>query len=207
MNADLVLYAAIAVAVIALGMVGFNVLSRFAVRLLAIPGVVVHEVAHKQTCDLVGVPVQEVKYVGLGDPPGYVRHGQPERYRTLFAISVAPFVANTAVAFAAFLGLALLVRTTGGITASRETLAAGLVLGWLGVAVGAHAFPSTGDARGLWKRSRAEWRRSPIVLLGVPAVVAIYAVNLLSRLWVDVLYAVGLGILAFRIVGAGPLVP
>ena len=216
MAAEYALLAVAVVAVLALAttaVVGLGYVLSIAYSLFTIPGVVVHEFAHKQACDLAGVPVLEAVYFRFGDPPGYVRHHQPDRYRTSFVISVAPFLVNTAVALAAFLGLAALVSATGHggtspsdwleavETVSRETLAAGLLLAWLGFSVGMHAFPSTGDARTLWTRSRAEWRRSPVVLLGIPVVVVIYIANLLSWLWADVFYALALALAAFAVVG------
>jgi hypothetical protein len=204
-NAEYLTYAGavvIAVVVLIAVIVGISTLFWLLFRLASIPGVVVHEFAHKQACDLVGVPVVDVVYFRFGDPAGYVRHGQPRRYRESFVVSVAPFLVNTVVALVAFLGLATLVSTSGDIRgASSRQIAAMVVLGWVGLSIGTHAFPSTGDANTLWKRSRAEWRRSPRVLLGVPFVIVIYVANLLSRLWADVLYAVGLGILAFSVVG------
>lgn len=213
--------AAFVLAVLVIVIVGMDALVRLVARLFAAPGVVVHEFAHKQACDLVGVPVVEVVYFSFGNPPGYVRHGQPRRYRASFAISVAPFLVNTVVSLAAFFGVATLLFSNGiGVAleagdaasvasaalaelgaASSETLALAAVLGWLGLSIGMGAFPSTGDANTLWARSRAEWRRSPIVLLGVPVVAVIYLVNLLSRLWADVFYALALAVAAFYAVG------
>jgi len=208
-NAETVAYAVAAVgAIVALTalVVGISTLLWLLVRLFTIPGVVVHEFAHKQACDLVGVPVVEVVYFRFGDPAGYVRHSQPDRYREAFVVSVAPFLVNTVVAFAAFLGLAALVSTTGDPwAAASETVAIAAVLGWFGFSIGMHAFPSTGDANTLWRRSRLEWRQSPTVLLGIPVVIVIYVANLLSWLWADVLYAIGLGILAFSVVGTVPV--
>lgn len=193
-----------AVAVLTVALVGITTLVWFLWRLGSVPGVVVHEFAHERACRLVGVPVLEVVYFRFGDPAGYVRHAQPERYREAFVVSVAPFLVNSVVAFVAFCGLAAVVSTTADIrTASSGTIAVAFVLGWVGLSVGAHAFPSNGDANGLWKRSRAEWRQSPRVLLGVPVVVVIYVANALSWLWADVLYAVGLFLLATRVVGVG----
>ncbi|WP_084177318.1 DUF3267 domain-containing protein [Natrinema saccharevitans] len=199
-----VLAAVVAVTALAAVVLGFEALLGLLLRLLAAPGVVVHELAHEAACRLVGVPVLEVKYFGLGDPPGYVRHGQPDRYRESFVISVAPFLVNTVVAFGCFVGLATIVAGVDGIgDAPRSTVAAAAVLGWLGLAIGTQAFPSTGDARTLWNRSRAEWRRSPSVLVGVPIVAVIYLANLLSRLWADVAYAAALFVAAAWTVGLG----
>ena len=213
--------AVLAVVILTVVVAAVRSLSRLLLRLAAAPGVVVHELAHKQVCDLVGVRVTEVAYFRLGDPPGYVHHEQPDRYRESFAISVAPFLVNSVVSLAAFLGFAALASSmgvvdalgAGGVTdtigalwdalasASTVALALAVALGWLGFAVGMQAFPSTGDANTLWSRSRSEWRRSPVVLLGVPVVVVIYLVNLLSWLWADVLYALGLAVAAFYAVG------
>ena len=175
----------------------------FFIQLITFPGVVVHEFAHKKACDYLGVPVGDVVYFQLGSPAGYVQHLEPERYRDSFVIGVAPFLINTILAFTLFLGLATLTIAGGsdGVAPSAAGVP-GLVLLWLGISVGMHSFPSTGDANTLWNRSRAEWREAPIVLVGVPIVVVIYVVNLLSRLWADLFYAIGLLLLAAMVVGS-----
>ncbi|WP_247002957.1 metalloprotease family protein [Halosolutus gelatinilyticus] len=175
-------------------------------RLFALPGVVIHEFAHKCACDLVGVPVVEVVYFRFGDPAGYVRHARPERYRASFTISVAPFLVNTVVSFWLFLALAALVSTVGDLRTARPwVLTSAIALGWFALSIGIAAVPSTGDANTLWNRSRSEWRRSPIVLLGIPVVLVIYVANLLSWLWADVLYALAIGLIAFYLFGLAPI--
>ncbi|SEH13186.1 Putative zincin peptidase [Natronorubrum sediminis] len=202
----------VALVAVAVAVSGFSYLLWLVLRVFSAPGVVVHEFAHKQACDAAGVPVAEVVYFRLGDPPGYVRHHHPKRYRTSFLISVAPFLVNTIISLVAFLGFAWLVTTTVDVAsvsaavadlrvAPPETLALVGLSGWLGLSVGMQAFPSTGDAKTLWTRSSSEWRQSPLVLLGVPVVVVIYVANLLSWLWADVLYALALGVAAFSVVG------
>ncbi|AHG00457.1 hypothetical protein HALLA_18295 [Halostagnicola larsenii XH-48] len=175
--------------------------------MLTIPGVVVHEFAHKKACDLMGVPVVDVAYFRLGTPAGYVQHREPDRYRQSFVVSIAPFLLNTVLAFCLFVALAIVVRSSGVLEGGvgletalpgEEIVAAVVVLGWLGFAIGSQAFPSTGDARTLWKRSQSEWRRSPAVLLGIPFVIAIYVANLLSWFFLDTLYALGLLVLAVQ---------
>lgn len=177
----------------------------FFFSLLTIPGVVVHEFAHKKACDLMGVPVVDVAYFRLGAPAGYVQHREPDRYRQSFVVSIAPFLLNTVLAFCLFVALAIVVRSSGileggvGLETAlpgEEIVAAVVVLGWLGFSIGSQAFPSTGDAKTLWTRSRSEWRRSPAVLLGIPFVIAIYVANLLSWFFLDTLYALGLLALA-----------
>jgi hypothetical protein len=192
------------VAVLALVVTGLWRLLRFGLHLFAFPGVVVHEFAHASACRAVGVPVLEVVYFRFGNPPGYVRHANPARYRQSVVISVAPFLVNTVVAFGSFLAAGAFVAT-GGDGLALESAVVVAVFGWIGLSVGMHAFPSTGDARTLWVRSRREWRRSPIVLLGVPVVALIYVVNLLSWLWAHVIYALGLLAAALYLASLLPL--
>ncbi len=155
--------------------------------LVTFPGVIVHEFAHKKACDYADVPVLETCYFRVGTPAGYVRHLEPERYRESFIISVAPFFVNSVVGFGLLVGYAIL---EAGMAGGEGTLgSASTLFLWLGISIGAHSFPSTGDANTLWNRSRAERKESPVVLLGVPIVVLIYLANLLSRFYLDFLYA------------------
>ncbi len=160
--------------------------------LVTFPGVVVHELAHKKTCDWFRVPVAEVCYFRIGDPAGYVLHAEPARYRHAMAISVAPFFLNTALAVGAFAALAVLLPESGSLEAIGYT--EGLLL-WLGLSFGLHAFPSTGDASALWNQTKSRWRSSPSALLGLPVIALIYVVNLLSMFWLDLVYAVALFLL------------
>lgn len=177
----------------------------FVVSLLTFPGVVVHELAHEKLCNALGVPVFEVTYFRLGNPAGYVLHGEPARYRDAFAISVAPFLVNTVLALALFGAVATAWGRPDGMGLVTDELGvAGWVLLWLGFSVGMHAFPSTGDAGEIWRRSRAEWRTAPLTLLGLPFVLVIYVANVLSILWFDAIYAFGLLVAASLVVTAVP---
>lgn len=174
----------------------------FLISLVTFPGVVVHEFAHKYVCDRYDVPVLEVCYFRLGNPAGYVLHDEPERFRASFAVSVAPFLVNTVLALASFGVVALLWGKPDGSGIFVEQLGAlGYGLLWFGASVGMHAFPSTGDAKGIWNRTRREWRSAPLVLLALPFVAIIYLANLLSFFWLDAIYALGLLFVAVASVG------
>lgn len=204
MPGEFVIYAvaaAVLIAALALAVTGIRCLLRIGLILFVFPGVAVHEFAHATACKVVGVPVLEVVYFRFDNPPGYVRHVNPARYRQSVVISVAPFLVNTVVSFGSFLGVGVLVVLTESVgTVEPEILIAGVVLTWIGLSVGMHAFPSTTDAKTLWTRSLREWRRSPVVLLGIPVVAVIYVVNLLSWLWAHVFYTLGLLVTAVYIV-------
>ena len=67
---------------------------------------------------------------------------------------------------------------------------------WLGISIGMHAFPSTHDAKNVWRLARQQARSlKPLVLLSFPLVVAIYAGNFLRIVWFDYLYGFALGLL------------
>lgn len=178
----------------------------FVISLATFPGVVVHEFAHEKVCDALGVPVFEVAYFRLGNPAGYVLHAEPERYRDAFAISVAPFLVNTLVAAGLFAIVAIRWGEPGGLGVATDELGAvGWAMVWIGLAVGMHAFPSTGDAGEIWRRTTSEWRSAPMVLLGLPFVLLIYLANLLSVLWFDAIYALGIFVATVSVVGSLPV--
>lgn len=143
------------------------------------PGVVLHEWSHKFFCDRVEVPVYEVKYFRFGDPAGYVRHGEVTRYGDAFLITIAPFIINSIVALLMFM-----------LPAFKVTGIFNLFFVWLGVSFAMHAFPSDGDAKHIWERSKSVWRQNPVALLGFPLVIIIRIANLLRMFWFDLIYAV-----------------
>lgn len=121
-------------------------------------GTVFHEFAHKTFAEDAGLEIKEVDYFSLdGGKLGYVTHEQPKTYKQLFAISVAPFLVNSA--FAIF---------TVGIIAGFITQTPfneigywqwGLILlgGWFGVSVALHSFPSGKDISNIYKASKYLW--------------------------------------------------
>lgn len=170
----------------------------FVIGLLTFPGVVIHEFAHKRCCDCRGVLTGDVVYFRLGNPAGYVEHARPDRFRDAFLIAVAPFAVNSVLAVVLFAGLMVLFPSETGMF---ESTTGAYVLLWLGVSVGMHAFPSNQDAKNLWTRALREWRELPAVILSLPVVGLIYLANLLSFVWFDLIYALGLYVLVVLVLG------
>lgn len=156
------------------------------IALLTFPGVIIHELAHKIFCEITGVRVYEVCYFRLGNPAGYVRHEPVRGYNQAFLIHVAPFLLNSILAFVIFL-FALHVIPEGYFQC---------FLGWLGISIAMHSFPSNEDANNLWSYSKRAWKEAPLALLGFPIVVLIKIANVLSIVWFDLLYAISLWVLA-----------
>jgi hypothetical protein len=66
---------------------------------------------------------------------------------------------------------------------------------WLGLSIGMHAIPSTGDANVLWKQaSHATKRLNPLAILSLPLVVVIYVANLGRVIWLDLAYGAAIGL-------------
>lgn len=165
----------------------------FLISLATLPGVMVHELAHQIFCYWTGTPVHRVCYFRLGNPAGYVIHGRAPGLWQHILIGVGPFFLNS------FTGLILGFAATYLDHRARGLTPGPLVLYWLAVSIGMHAFPSTGDARSIWS---AIWEKgTPILprLVGTPVVGVIYLGAFGSIFWLDLAYGalLVLGVPAF----------
>ncbi|HUE76096.1 MAG TPA: hypothetical protein VMP10_04640 [Chloroflexota bacterium] len=162
-------------------------------RLLALPGIVVHELAHYYFCLLAGARVHEVVFFRFGHPAGYVVHSAPRRFTAHLLISVGPLLVNSLLALLLFT-LArvtyLDVATSTLLEHHWSELAHLAVVAWLGLSVALQALPSSGDATSLWQVT--SWhlgRRHFLALAGVPVVGLIRLTNVLRAVFVDWIYA------------------
>ncbi|RYD85464.1 MAG: DUF3267 domain-containing protein [Sphingobacteriales bacterium] len=160
------------------------------ISIATFPGVIVHELAHQLFCRWFKVPVFGVCYFRFENPVGYVIHEPAkEVYQTVF-ISVGPFIINTILCFVIGFSAALQFKFD-----SANLL--DYLLMYLAISIGAHAFPSTGDASSLWnavvKSKTSSWFSKAIV---TPIVGFIYLGALGSFFWLDIIYgsAVALGL-------------
>jgi len=138
------------------------------ITIVTFPGVIVHELAHQFFCRLRRVAVFEVCYFRFGNPAGYVLHEIPRTAGDHLLIGIAPFFVNSL--------LGAIIALPGFIPLMHFKSAGPLdyFLAWLGLSITMHAFPSTGDAKGIWK---ALWgKRSSFFtkLIGAPVVGLIY---------------------------------
>ena len=165
----------------------------FLITWLTFPGVIVHESAHLLFCKLRHVPVFDVRFFRFdtSGPAGYVLHGKPSDFLSSFLISVGPFLVNSVLCvlfcFPAFIPVRLFEQ--------KDVLSYFWL--WLGLSIGMHAFPSTGDAKVLWGAAReAASEGSLLAIVTFPIVALIYAANIGSIFWLDFLYGafIGLGL-------------
>ena len=67
----------------------------FLIAVLTFPGVIVHEIGHRLSADLLQVPVYQVCYFRFGNPAGYVIHGPVKGIKDSLLISIMPMITNT----------------------------------------------------------------------------------------------------------------
>ncbi len=79
------------------------------------------------------------------------------------------------------------------------------ILCWLGLSIAMHAFPSSEDADQLWRCSKTNWRRNPLILLTFPISGLVKLAALAKAIWFDLLYAVVLLVLVALLVKGGKL--
>lgn len=165
------------------------------VALATFPGVIVHEMGHQFFCKLYRLPVYSVCYFRIGNPAGFVIHERAESYRQAFWISVGPLVVSTLLTGIIGFPVAMMFDMSGPVSPLFW------VLGWLAVSIGMHAFPSGGDAKNLWGESKQALKKGNIAaLIGFPMVIAIRIANVLSIVWFDAIYAVGVMLFIPRLI-------
>lgn len=159
----------------------------FIISWVTFPGVIVHELAHAIFCRLFGIKIYKICYfkfsVGFGQPAGYVLHEPSVRSWQQIFVGIGPFIVNTLVG-AVIAAPAALRYQLGGLDLLD------IVLLWLGISISMHAFPSTGDAKVIWRSVTASDTPMLTKVLGVPIVGLIYAGALGSIFWLDALYGV-----------------
>lgn len=157
------------------------------ISILTFPGVVIHEWAHKQWCQWLGVQVHKVQYFRLSSPAGFVLHDAPETYKQTFWISIGPLTLNSAIA--------VVVSYIASQTIAESPLQ--MMLYWIALSSGMHAFPSDHDMSNVSDASKQALREGGSILhyLSFPFVWLVWVANKLRFVWVDLFYAVGLVLL------------
>jgi len=162
----------------------------FVIAILTFPGVIVHETAHMLFCRLRGVKVLEACFFRVGNPAGYIVHETTEDFTSTFLIAVGPFFVNTLLCLFLCLPAFIPYQVFG-----RDQDPLVLFQLWLGVSIGMHAFPSTGDARNLWAHAKVAAREgNALARFSYPLVGFIWLANILSFFWFDAIYGIAVGI-------------
>lgn len=161
----------------------------FIITILTFPGVIVHEFAHMLFCKIRGVAVLDVCFFRLGNPAGYVVHEETKDFTTTFLVAVGPFIVNSLLCMVICFPVLFPIR----IFEVEDMLSYAML--WLGISIGMHAFPSTGDAAALYQQAKkAASTLHPLAIISFPLVAAIYVANALRFFWLDYIYGVAIGL-------------
>jgi len=145
--------------------------------LLTMPGVVIHEISHALFCFLTGVKIHKICLFRFGNPAGYVTHNQPAKFWKSFLISFGPLIVNSLLAMFLF-----------SLIQPPYFNWQVILYCWLGVAIGLHAIPSTGDAKALFSSANSRFWHNPLVIIVYPFILILYILNLLKRLHIDIVF-------------------
>lgn len=161
------------------------------IAIITFPGVIVHEIAHQLFCRITRVPVLEVCYFRVQNPCGYVIHESTDHPWKNFIISTGPFFLNSIIGMIVLFPAAIEV-----IEFKNYSNPFSLFLAWLGISILMHSFPSRGDASNLYKsviNNKSVALPVKMIILPFIGLICIGAYG--SIVWLDLLYAVGAGML------------
>lgn len=168
------------------------------ISLLTFPGVIVHEVGHKLFCDITKVPVYKVCYFRIGNPAGFVIHAPAKELKTSFLISIGPLILNTILcALLTFPGVFPIF-----ILEAENYNGVFMLLMWVGVSIGMHAFPSNDDMDNFVQEVKNA--KEGVILLIFAKIFAglLKIANALRVIWFDAIYAWGVSMVLPCLVGA-----
>lgn len=157
---------------------------RVLIQWATFPGIVLHEWSHVAFCSLTGTPIHETCYFCFGNPAGWVKHSPPTNAWKQILIGSGPFFVNSLSAFA----IGLYLHITGASFSNLTPLSTLFI--WLGISIGSHSFPSSGDARSIWA---GVWNNNTSLLatiVGVPIVGLLYVAAVMEFFFTDVIYGV-----------------
>jgi len=67
---------------------------------------------------------------------------------------------------------------------------------WLGLSIGMHAFPSTGDLSNLWEMAPSKAKHGNLLaIISLPLVAVLYVLNLARVVWADLGFGIAVGVL------------
>lgn len=163
----------------------------YLVRIVTLPGLVVDAFVNKMVCQIMEIEVSKVNYIAIDPKELPVVHAIPDRYYKVFGLSVLPFFIITTVSILIFyLGFWLVNESPAFIIPL-----------YLGISIGAHAFPNTTMGSLLWKSSITEIKsKNYLAIIGIPVVIFIYIARILHIFWLDVLYGIVLFFLVYSTV-------
>jgi hypothetical protein len=175
-----------------------HIFNRF-MMVFTFPGVVMHEISHRLACDIFGVPVYTVKYFQWGsERAGYVIHHKTDNTKHNLLIATAPFFINSILCMIFTFPLASHIHLTcWGFSDVFGGSFAQIILYWVGLSMGASAFPSNQDVSNIVDETEEE--NTPSLFISI-ILLTVWLLNLLSHIFINFFYAYGISLLLPKII-------
>lgn len=152
------------------------------ISLLTFPGVVMHEIAHRFMCDILKVPVYEVRYFNIGATrAGHVIHHKTNNTAHTILISFAPLLFNSILCMI----FTFPFMAANRIISFEIANPLSIILWWIGISIGANAFPSNQDTAAMFATESKGVTYGAIYI----AHYIMRFLNFLSIAWIDFAYA------------------
>lgn len=161
--------------------------------LLTFPGVIMHEISHRFMCDIFEVPVYRAFYfIPFSKQAGAVFHERVYNFGQHLVIAMAPLLFNTLFCMLFTLPLAASQYIMSNSFAEVGTSVSHYgtlysILWWVGISMGANAFPSNHDIEQV--RNVAPQSMSIGLLTSI-----VQFLNFLRVVWISFLYAYGVSL-------------
>jgi hypothetical protein len=129
---------------------------------------------------------------GEGGPlrdAGYVIHEPPPKASQQILIGIGPFFVNS------ILGALIALPAVIPVLRFEAGTPLDYFLIWLGVSIAMHAFPSTGDAKSIWRAVQSGKMPGAARFVATPVVGLIYLCAVGSMFWLDLIYGMALAML------------
>ncbi len=150
--------------------------------ILGAPGVMVHELAHAFFCLFFGIRIYKINLFQFKQVAGYVTHSEPKSFIASFFISFGPLLINSVLAIYLF---SRIIPPYNSLAVSNFY---NLLWLYLGIVIGLEAIPSTGDAESLLQNANHNIFRNPLKILLYPLVLILYILNLLKRIYFNIIF-------------------
>jgi hypothetical protein len=173
-------------------MIGF--IPGYLLSLFTFPGVIMHEISHRLMCDVFKVPVYHVRYfIPFSQQAGVVYHERIHNIKHHLCVAAAPLVINTILCMIFTLPMGASQYIIGysssdiGISISNYE-AFYYFLWWIGISMGANAFPSNHDMEAVLAAAPDSYGIGMFTSM-------IQIANFLRIIWISFFYAYGISLI------------
>jgi hypothetical protein len=156
------------------------------IAILTFPGFVMQTVSRKFCCDLLGIPVYEARYF-----KGTIIHEEIVSPARAAIVAFAPFLVNTALCGVLFFPVAFSFLLGSSAVGHEGWIQS--VLAWAGISIGMHALPARATINQYLENLPEPVRHGFGYFLIRAGGVFFISIDFLKRFWLDLVYALVVG--------------